>query len=153
MKTGQQQVVIIFFGLIFILILYNFPTNVVGDDDQTINTPPKENSVEKALKLVNSSNPMEGVFMLRKILEEDPKNKEVLFNLGVLSIQSKQFQNAIERFNQLLIIDSLDKRAYLQLGIANFELEKKKEATFFFNKIKDSKDASLIEELNKYLNK
>ena len=87
MKTGQQQVLIIFFGLIFILILYNLPTNVVGDDDQTINTPPKENSVEKALKLVNSSNPMEGVFMLRKILEEDPKNKEVLFNLGVLSIQ------------------------------------------------------------------
>jgi len=110
-------------------------------------------NVENALKLIESNNPMEGVFMLRKILEKEPKNKEALFNLGVLSIQSKQYDKAIERFNQLLIIDSLDKRAYLHLGISNFELGNEEEANFFFDKVLRSNNNLLIEQLNLFLNK
>ena len=134
-----------------VIILYSFPKYVVGDNN--LNTTEPIENVENALKLIESNNPMEGVFMLRKILEKEPKNKEALFNLGVLSIQSKQYDKAIERFNQLLIIDSLDKRAYLHLGISNFELGNEEEANFFFDKVLRSNNNLLIEQLNLFLNK
>ena len=134
-----------------VIILYSFPKYVVGDNN--LNTTEPIENVENALKLIESNNPMEGVFMLRKILEKEPKNKEAVFNLGVLSIQSKQYDKAIERFNQLLIIDSLDKRAYLHLGISNFELGNEEEANFFFDKVLRSNNNLLIEQLNLFLNK
>tara|TARA_B100000427_G_scaffold258743_1_gene222753 strand:- start:67 stop:525 length:459 start_codon:yes stop_codon:yes gene_type:complete len=151
MKTFQKQIFIVFLGIIMVIILYSFPKYVVGDNN--LNTTEPIENVENALKLIESNNPMEGVFMLRKILEKEPKNKEALFNLGVLSIQSKQYDKAIERFNQLLIIDSLDKRAYLHLGISNFELGNEEEANFFFDKVLRSNNNLLIEQLNLFLNK
>jgi len=151
MKPFQKQIFIVFLGIIMVIILYSFPKYVVGDNN--LNTSEPIENVENALKLIESNNPMEGVFMLRKILEKEPKNKEALFNLGVLSIQSKQYNKAIERFNQLLIIDSLDKRAYLHLGISNFELGNEEEANFFFDKVLRSNNNLLIEQLNLFLNK
>ena len=151
MKTFKKQIFIVFLGVIMVIILYSFPKYVVGDNN--LNTTEPIENVENALKLIESNNPMEGVFMLRKILEKEPKNKEALFNLGVLSIQSRQFNKAIERFNQLLIIDSLDKRAYLHLGISNFKLGNEEEANFFFDKVLRSNNNLLIEQLNLFLNK
>ena len=151
MKTFKKQIFIVFLGVIMVIILYSFPKYVVGDNN--LNTTEPIENVENALKLIESNNPMEGVFMLRKILEKEPKNKEALFNLGVLSIQSKQYNKAIERFNQLLIIDSLDKRAYLHLGISNFKLGNEEEANFFFDKVLRSNNNLLIEQLNLFLNK
>ena len=104
MKTFQKQVFIVFLGAIMVFVLYSFPKYVVGENN--LNSTESIENVTNALKLIESNNPMEGVFMLRKILEKDPKNKEALFHLGILSIQSKQYNKAIERFNQLLIIDS-----------------------------------------------
>lgn len=150
MKTFQKQIFILLLGVVMIITLYSFPKYVVGENN--LNTTEPIENVENALKLIESNNPMEGVFMLRKILEKEPKNKEAIFNLGVLSIQSRQFNKAIERFNQLLIIDSLDKRAYLHLGISNFELGNEEEANFFFDKVLKSKNNLLIEQLNLFLN-
>ena len=150
MKTFQKQIFILLLGVVMIITLYSFPKYVVGENN--LNTTEPIENVENALKLIESNNPMEGVFMLRKILEKEPKNKEAIFNLGVLSIQSRQFNKAIERFNQLLIIDSLDKRAYLHLGISNFELGNEEEANFFFDKILKSKNNLLIEQLNLFIN-
>ena len=151
MKAFQKQIFILLLGVVMIITLYSFPKYVVGDNN--LNTTEPIENVENALKLIESNNPMKGVFMLRKILEKEPKNKEALFNLGVLSIQSKQYDKAIERFNQLLIIDSLDKRAYLHLGISNFELGNEEEANFFFDKVLRSNNNLLIEQLNLFLNK
>jgi len=152
MQHFYRQLLIFFCGIILIVFLYNLPKDVVGANEKSLEASSVDNSIENALMLVNSNNPMSGVFMLREILEKEPKNKEALFHLGVLSIKSKQYTNAIERFNQLLIIDSLDKRPYLHLGISNFELGKQKEADFFFNKIVESKDDLLIKQLNLFLN-
>ena len=150
MKAFQKQIFILLLGVVMIITLYSFPKYVVGENN--LNTTEPIENVENALKLIESNNPMEGVFMLRKILEKEPKNKEAIFNLGVLSIQSRQFNKAIERFNQLLIIDSLDKRAYLHLGISNFELGNEEEANFFFDKVLKRKNNLLIEQLNLFLN-
>jgi len=151
MDTFRKQIFIVLLGLVMVFVLYSFPKYVVGD--KNLNTTKTIENVTNALKLIESNNPMEGVFMLRKILEKEPQNKEALFHLGILSMQSKQYAKAVERFNQLLIIDSLDKRAYLHLGISNFELGNEEKANFFFDKVLQSNDNLLIEQLNLFLNK
>ena len=103
------------------------------------------------MDLIRGENPMEGVFMLREILEKDPKNKEALYNLGVLSIQTAQYQNAVNRFNQIIAIDSSDKRAYLQLGFSNYYLGNYKTADSLFNIVMASGDSLLIKDLDFFL--
>ena len=89
--------------------------------------------------------------MLRDIIDKNPENTDALYYLGVLSLQTAQYENAAKRFNQIISIDSSDKRAYLQLGISNYNLGNKEKADSLFNIIKNSKDKLLIEELDNFL--
>ena len=150
MKTQNLQFLMILFSIIIIVFLYQLPTSVIKtkkNQDEIQDAV----SVEKALELLEGNNPMEGVFMFRDILENDPKNKEALYYLGILSIQTGQYENAVERFNQLIAIDSSDKKAYLQLGISNYNLGNKEKADSLFNIIRNSEDKLLIEELDNFL--
>ena len=150
MKTQNLQALMILFSLIIIVFLYQLPTSVIKtkkNQDEIQGAI----SVEKALGLLEGNNPMEGVFMFRDILENDPKNTDALYYLGVLSIQTGQYENAIERFNQLIAIDSSDKKAYLQLGISNYNLGDKEKADSLFSIVRNSNDELLIKELDNFL--
>lgn len=59
--------------------------------------------------------PMKGIGMLKEVLNSDPKNVDALTNLGYFAIQSGQYEKAIERFNTVLAIDSLNAEAYIYL--------------------------------------
>ena len=91
--------------------------------------------------------------MESRIPQNNPKDTEALYYLGVLSNQTGQYQNASERFNQLIAIDSSDKRAYLQLGISSYNLGKTYIADSLFSIVRDSKDELLIKELDNFLTK
>ena len=71
-----------------------------------------------AMTLVATDNPMQGILMLREILEENPGDLETLKNLGILSIQSGQFDKAEERFRELIAIDSSDLENLFYLGMS-----------------------------------
>lgn len=74
--------------------------------------------------------PMQGVTLLREVLNEDPKFKPALFNMGMLAVQSQQYAKAIDWLNQLLVLDSKDVQGLLLLGVAyagNGEKEKARE--------------------------
>lgn len=73
-----------------------------------------------AMTLVATENPMQGIMMLREILEENPGDPETLKNLGILSIQSGQFDKAEERFRELVALDSsdLENLFYLAMSLA-----------------------------------
>ena len=150
MSTKQIQFFIITIALVSIYLLYQLPTSVL-ENKESEEEIKNVVSVEKALKLIEGSNPMEGVFMFREILQNEPKNTEALYYLGLLSNNTGQYSNAIERFNQLITIDSSDKRAYLQLGISNYNLGNKEKADSLFNIIRNSEDKLLIEELDNFL--
>ena len=151
MRTKITQILIIIGAVILVYFLFQLPTSVLETTNAQENIN-KTNSIESALELLEGNNPMEGVFMLREILEKEPKNTQALYYLGVLSIQTAQYENAINRFNQIIAIDSSDKKAYLQLGISNYYLEKYNTADSMFNKVKASGDSLLINELNIFLN-
>tara|TARA_B100001540_G_scaffold219317_1_gene193799 strand:- start:60 stop:518 length:459 start_codon:yes stop_codon:yes gene_type:complete len=152
MSPKFYQVLLVAISLVVIFYIYQLPTSVIENKNS------KEGvqnlvSVEQALRLIEGSNPMEGVFMLRDIVENNPQDTEALYYLGVLSNQTGQYQNASERFYQLIAIDSSDKRAYLQLGISNYNLGKTYIADSLFSIVRDSKDELLIKELDNFLTK
>ncbi|MCK9480643.1 MAG: tetratricopeptide repeat protein [Bacteroidia bacterium] len=45
---------------------------------------------------------MEGISVLQEVLSEDPNNTDALYMLGDFSIESGQFEKALERFKKLL---------------------------------------------------
>ena len=150
MNTKAVQFVIIIISFVCIFLIYQLPTSVLENktsQDEIQNVV----SVERALTLIQGSNPMEGIFMFREILQEDPKNTDALYYLGLLSNQTGQYENAVERFNQLISIDSSDKRAYLQLGISNYQLGNVEIADSLFNIIRESNDRLLIKDLDNFL--
>jgi outer membrane protein len=151
MKTRQQQGIIFIIAFALIFLLYQLPKNVVESDDVQGNVVAKTTSIESAVSLLESSNPMEGIFMLRDIVEKDPKNTEAIYYLGDLSLQTGQYENAIKRFNQILSIDSSDKKAYLQLGISYYGLNDYNKADSLFQIVRDLNDSTLIKDLNIFL--
>ncbi len=150
MSTKQIQFFILTIALVSIFLLYQLPTSVL-ENKESEEEIKNVVSIERALKLLESNNPMEGVFMFREILQNEPKNTEALYYLGLLSNNTGQYSNAIERFNQLITIDSSDKRAYLQLGISNYQLGNKEVADSLFNIVRGSNDMLLIKELELFL--
>ena len=150
MSTKQIQFFILTIALVSIFLLYQLPTSVL-ENKESEEEIKNVVSIERALKLLEGNNPMEGVFMFREILQNEPKNTEALYYLGLLSNNTGQYSNAIERFNQLITIDSSDKRAYLQLGISNYQIGNKEVADSLFNIVRGSNDMLLIKELELFL--
>ena len=150
MSSKSLQLLIITLSIGLIYFFYQLPTSVIENKNSKEEIQ-KAVSVEQALSLIEGANPMEGIFMLRDIVENNPKDTEALYYLGVLSNQTGQYKNAVERFNQLITIDSSDKRAYLQLGISNYNLGNKEKADSLFNIIRNSEDKLLIGELDNFL--
>lgn len=58
--------------------------------------------LERAVELVQGPSPMEGILLLREILEEDSTNVDAHFYLGLFSVQSGQLDKARMRFETVM---------------------------------------------------
>lgn len=105
---------------------------------------------------VNGPNPMQGITLLLEVVEEDPNNVKANFNLGLFSMQSRQFDKAVDRFKTVVDKDpSAEAWFYLATSYENIGL--KNEAIDAFQKSKQlAADPSLsqfidrkVEELSK----
>lgn len=97
-----------------------------------------------AMTYVSSSNPMQGITMMREILEQDPQNEDGLFNMGVLSMQSGQYKRAIERFEALIKYHPDNLQGQFYLGVSYFEANQKNKAKAQFEKVKEMTDDEMI---------
>ncbi|MEL7002594.1 MAG: tetratricopeptide repeat protein [Bacteroidota bacterium] len=95
-----------------------------------------------AMTYLTTSNPMQGILMLRQILEDDPDNESALFNLGILSMQSGQYDKAVERFSNLTKLYPDNTQAIFFLGVSYLEIGDKANAREQFLLVK-SLDKSL----------
>ncbi len=105
-----------------------------------------------AMTYIASSNPMQGIMMLREILETDEKNEKALLNMGRLSMQSNQFDKAVERFEALVGYhpNSLDGN-YL-LAVCYYETGQNDKAKAQFQKVKNmDTDPAVQTAANEYL--
>jgi len=81
-----------------------------------------------AMTYVSTPNPMQGILLLREVLNADPTNELALFNLGMLSMRSNQYQKAADRFAQILKINPQNTKVRFYLGVSLAQLGKAKEA-------------------------
>lgn len=105
-----------------------------------------------AMTYVSSSNPMRGISMLREILEKDPENEEAIMNMGLLSLQSGQYDKAVERFEQLTKINAANIQGQFYLGLCYYQLGDKEKAKTQFELVKSlGNDATMMAAVDGYL--
>lgn len=105
-----------------------------------------------AMTYVASPNPMKGIMLLRENLEKNPTHKPTILNLGLLAIQSGQFDKAAKRFEDLVKLDPLNSKAYFYLGIAYKELGKNELAKQNFTKVKQlDSDPEVVATVDGYM--
>jgi tetratricopeptide (TPR) repeat protein len=107
-----------------------------------------------AMTYITTASPMQGIMLLREVIAEDPKNELALFNLGLLSIRSNQYDKAIERFKQIIQINPDHLQAQYYLGVCYAETGKKQEARKVFNLVKEKEtDPAVQASVAEYLQK
>jgi outer membrane protein len=117
-----------------------------------VNVNDLETKNNLAMTYLSSTNPMQGVLMLREVLVKDPKNETALFNLGMLSVQSGQYENAIERLTKLVELNPEHIQGQLLLGVAYMQTGEKAKARSQFEKIRTmDKDPSVQATVDSYL--
>lgn len=109
-----------------------------------------------AAMVTGTDNPMAGIALLQEVVAKDPKNIQANKTLGLFSLQSRQFDKAIERFNTVVELKpDAESFFYLATGYENIGL--KNEAIAAFQKSKElASDPTLsqfidrrVEELSK----
>ena len=100
-----------------------------------------------------TSNPMQGIMMLREVVTQNPEHENAQFNLGVLSMRSGQYEKAAERFQKVLAINPARKEMYLLEGRAWMMAGNNSKAVENFEKLKkETADAALVAQANNYIN-
>jgi tetratricopeptide (TPR) repeat protein len=121
---------------------------------KVLDTSPNNLDVKTKLGMtyLSSSNPMQGILMLREVLAADPKNELALFNMGMLSVQSGQHDKAVERLEELIKINPNHVQGQLLLGIALMNTGNKARAKEQFEKVKQmDKDPAVQATVDSYL--
>ncbi|MGY6741837.1 MAG: tetratricopeptide repeat protein [Cecembia sp.] len=107
-----------------------------------------------AMTYVSSANPMQGITMLREILEEDPTNEDGLFNMGVLSMQSGQYKRAAERFEELVRYHPDNLQGQFYLAVSYFESKQSNKAKRQFQEVQNmTEDPMVLASVESYLQK
>jgi tetratricopeptide (TPR) repeat protein len=106
--------------------------------DKVLMADPKNLEVKgkMAMTYMSTKSPMQGIGLLREVLQEDPKNKFALFNMGMLSIQSGQYDKAIDWMTQLTDLYPDHVQGQLLLGVAYLNKGDKENARQQFEKVK-----------------
>ncbi|HBI90535.1 tetratricopeptide repeat protein [Sphingobacterium multivorum] len=89
-----------------------------------------------AAMVSGTNSPMAGIALLREVVAADPKNLEANKTLGLFSLQSRQFDKAIERF-KTVIDQKPDAESYFYLATGYENIGMKKEAVTAFQKSKE----------------
>ncbi len=120
MKTGPAILALI--GILLLgglLIMPRTPDNGSGKSETSDNLYSVADSlVDVALQKMESGElpPMQAVMSIRDVAERFPENIKANFTLGVMSMQTAQYEKAQERFLKVLEQDSQNLDAHLLLS-------------------------------------
>ncbi|TXK37258.1 tetratricopeptide repeat protein [Pontibacter qinzhouensis] len=105
-----------------------------------------------AMTYIATENPMQGITLLREVITTDPNNQKALFNLGLLSMQSNQYDKAEERFRKLVSVNPEHVEGTFYLAVSLAKTGRNEEAVTYFNKVKAlSNDPDLATSVDEYL--
>ena len=89
-----------------------------------------------AMTYISTDDPMRGINTLKEVIDQNPENELALFNLGVLSVQSGQYDKAIEWFKSLVKVNPQNLQGQFYLGVSYFEKGDKENAIKQFELVK-----------------
>lgn len=89
-----------------------------------------------AALVTGSNNPMAGIALLREVVTAEPKNVEANKTLGLFSLQSQQFDKAIERFKTVIEVKP-DAESYFYLATGYEKIGLKNDAIAAYKKSKE----------------
>ncbi|NJL15533.1 MAG: tetratricopeptide repeat protein [Microscillaceae bacterium] len=114
--------------------------------DKILKVRPNDLDIQakKAVTLVLSENPMQGIQQLRGILEKNPDNELALLNLGLFAMQSNQFDKAAERFEKLISVNPQQGEAKILLGQSYERLGQKDKAIRILQEVLQTEKDSLL---------
>ena len=105
-----------------------------------------------AMTYVATPTPMKGIVLLREVLEQDPDFEPALFNMGMLSMRSNQFDKAMGRFERILRNEPNNLRAMFYLGVCQAELGQQAKARQTFESVRQrTADPDLLAGVEEYL--
>jgi tetratricopeptide (TPR) repeat protein len=97
---------------------------------------------------------MKGVGLLKDVVEKDSNNVQAIFTLGMLAIQSGQFDKAQVRFEKLISLDPFNAEYYFYLGEVYAKAGKTKEAIKTYETCKTLlKDEAAKKDIESLINK
>lgn len=151
MKKGQLALVVL--GMIVGLAIFMAP-HLPEKSAEEVKQSTLDQKINKAIQFVNSGEqPMQGIMLLREVLEEDPNNVRAHFQLGIFSITSGQYNKAIERFEKVKSLDSTVVEADYYLGHAYANLGNRQMAkSMFISFQQNTEDAEKKKEVQQYIN-
>ena len=113
-------------AIIFALFIYvsSSKQKILSQTKQTITVSDQINEAFANIRNGNSPEAqMRGILKMRSLAEEYPENLDLQWNMGLFSMQSGQFQKALDRFNNVLKIDSTRHDATMQLALCYTSLQ------------------------------
>lgn len=90
--------------------------------------------------------PMEGIGLLRDVVDKDPQNTRAILQLGHFSVFSGQFQKALERYRQALEVDPSLDEAYFFIGDTYAKMGETDSAFIFLNKYKELQQEQVVKD-------
>jgi len=100
--------------------------------------------VKTGMSQTLTADPMKGILAIREVLQNNPKHELALYQMGILSIESGQWDKAIERFETLLSVNPAHAEAHFLLGKGLVEKKQIQEAKTHFEFVsKNAKDSTL----------
>jgi tetratricopeptide (TPR) repeat protein len=109
---------------------------------------------QMAMTYLTTTEPMKGISMLREVVEEAPDNELAQYNLGLLSVQSQQYDKAVDRFKTVVRLNPAHLQAQFFLGVSYFESGAEEAAREQFKRVKTlSDDPEVRANADEYLSK
>lgn len=135
-RPDKSQLILIGAGLLIAVGLASAP-RLPADKRLISDADPTDLKLMRAVGMVqNGENPMEGIMLLREILEEDSNQVDAHWHLAQFSVTSRQIENAEFRFGKVTELDQGKKypEAYFWLAQTKVALGKDKEAVKLLRK-------------------
>lgn len=123
MNSRNKQIVLIALSVLLVVLFLFMPkqpletTNSIKanansqettEPAQTVSASIKDR-VEKAIRAVQSEDPMSGIQELLSIVRQDSTQLDAQYYLGLFSIQTGQFEKAVNRFEKVITFVGLKK--------------------------------------------
>jgi len=140
-NSRKKQIILIALSVILVVLFLFMPEQPLKtrsglqENTSSVNTSAEIESspasiktrVEKAIQTVQSENPMSGIQDLLAIVKQDSTQIDAQYYLGLFSIQTGQFEKAVNRFEKVITFAGLKKypNTRYQLAACLEELGKK----------------------------